>query len=75
MLLIAVVCSGALGDGDRVLPKDMQGLPVFDMKILVMPIFFLSGAMFPLPPLPAENEFTHKNGPARLRFIDGIRGT
>ncbi|MBI2687650.1 MAG: ABC transporter permease [Acidobacteria bacterium] len=51
MLLIATVFA-ALGTAIGSVLKDMQGFQII-MNFLVMPIFFLSGALFPLTNLPA----------------------
>jgi ABC-2 type transport system permease protein len=71
MALIAVVFAAlgtAIGSGLR----DMQGFQLV-MNFLVMPIFFLSGALFPLANLPpALAAATHLNP---LSYgIDGLRG-
>src|SRR5689334_1544578 len=50
MILIAVVF-GALGTAIGSVLQDMQGFQLI-MNFLVMPIFFLSGALFPLANLP-----------------------
>ena len=51
MLLIALLFS-ALGIAVASLLKDMQGFQLI-MNFLVMPLFFLSGALFPLNNIPA----------------------
>ena len=50
MLLVALL-STALGTGIASLLEDMQGFQLI-MNFLVMPLFFLSGALFPLTGLP-----------------------
>ncbi len=50
MALIAIVFAGAR-HRDRLGLRDMQGFQLI-MNFLVMPIFFLSGALFPLDNLP-----------------------
>jgi ABC-2 type transport system permease protein len=50
MLLVAVLFT-ALGTGIASLLEDMQGFQLI-MNFLVMPLFFLSGALFPLSGLP-----------------------
>ncbi len=51
MLLVALLFT-ALGTGIASLLEDMQGFQLI-MNFLVMPLFFLSGALFPLTGLPA----------------------
>ena len=52
--------------------EDMQGFQLI-MNFLVMPIFFLSGALFPLQGLPAVLEVIIKIDPLTYG-IDGLRG-
>ena len=52
--------------------EDMQGFQLI-MNFLVMPIFFLSGALFPLQGLPAIMEIVIKFDPLTYG-VDGIRG-
>lgn len=51
MLLVALLFT-ALGTGIASVLEDMQGFQLI-MNFLVMPLFFLSGALFPLAGLPA----------------------
>ncbi len=51
MLLVALLFT-ALGTGIASLLEDMQGFQLI-MNFLVMPLFFLSGALFPLTGLPS----------------------
>ena len=53
--------------------EDMQGFQLI-MNFLVMPIFFLSGALFPLQGLPAVMEVIIKIDPLTYG-IDGLRGS
>lgn len=53
--------------------EDMQGFQVI-MNFLVMPIFFLSGALFPLKGLPKIMEVIIKIDPLSYG-VDGLRGT
>jgi ABC-2 type transport system permease protein len=53
--------------------EDMQGFQLI-MNFLVMPIFFLSGALFPLQGLPAVMEVIIKIDPLTYG-TDGLRGT
>jgi ABC-2 type transport system permease protein len=72
MALIAIVFAAlgtAIGSGLR----DMQGFQ-FIMNFLVMPIFFLSGALYPLNNLPAALGVATRIDPLSYG-IDGLRGT
>jgi ABC-2 type transport system permease protein len=72
MALIAIVFAAlgtAIGSGLR----DMQGFQ-FIMNFLVMPIFFLSGALYPLNNLPAALAVATRVDPLSYG-IDGLRGT
>ena len=71
MALIAVVFAAlgtAIGSGLR----DMQGFQ-FIMNFLVMPIFFLSGALYPLNNLPVALSAATRIDPLSYG-IDGLRG-
>ena len=52
--------------------KDMQGFQ-FVMNFLVLPIFFLSGALFPLTNLPAALAVATRVDPLAYG-VDGLRG-
>ena len=72
MTLISVVFAAlgtAIGSGLR----DMQGFQ-FIMNFLVMPIFFLSGALYPLNNLPTALAAATRIDPLSYG-IDGLRGT
>jgi ABC-2 type transport system permease protein len=71
MALIAVVFS-ALGTAIGSTLRDMQGFQMV-MNFLVMPIFFLSGALFPLADLPAALAVATCADPLSYG-IDGLRG-
>ena len=72
MLLIAIVfCALGTAIGSRL--QDMQGFQLV-MNFLVLPIFFLSGALFPLDNLPAALSFLTRLDPLSYG-IDGLRGT
>jgi ABC-2 type transport system permease protein len=71
MALIAIVFA-ALGTAIGSTLKDMQGFQ-FIMNFLVMPIFFLSGALFPLTNLPAALTAATRVDPLSYG-IDGLRG-
>jgi len=71
MILTAIVFSG-LGVAIGSTLQDMQGFQLI-MNFLVMPIFFLSGALFPLNDLPKVLSFVTKLDPLTYG-IDGLRG-
>ena len=70
MLLIAMVF-GALGTAIGSVLQDMQGFQLI-MNFLVMPIFFLSGALFPLGNFPAALTVLTSIDPLSYG-IDGLR--
>jgi ABC-2 type transport system permease protein len=70
MALIAIVFS-ALGTVIGSTLKDMQGFQLI-MNFLVMPIFFLSGALFPLANLPTALTIATRLDPLSYG-IDGLR--
>ncbi len=63
----------ALGTAIASLLNDMQGFQLI-MNFLVMPIFFLSGALFPLTGLPKTIAVITKINPLSYG-VDGLRGT
>ena len=71
MAMIAVVFA-ALGTAIGSTLRDMQGFQLI-MNFLVMPIFFLSGALFPLTNLPAALTVATHIDPLAYG-IDGLRG-
>src|SRR6516164_1214029 len=71
MALTAVVFA-ALGTAIGSTLRDMQGFQMV-MNFLVMPIFFLSGALFPLADLPAALAVATRLDPLSYG-IDGLRG-
>ncbi len=71
MALIAIVFA-ALGTIIGSALKDMQGFQLI-MNFLVMPIFFLSGALYPLSGLPAALEIATRLDPLTYG-VDGLRG-
>jgi ABC-2 type transport system permease protein len=71
MMLIAVVFC-AMGTAIGSLLEDMQGFQLV-MNFLVMPIFFMSGALFPLGNLPAPLAIATRIDPLSYG-IDGLRG-
>jgi ABC-2 type transport system permease protein len=52
--------------------EDMQAFPII-MNFLIMPIFFLSGALFPLTNLPKVVDFITRIDPLSYG-VDGLRG-
>ena len=71
MFIIALFFT-ALGTAIASRLEDMQGFQVI-MNFLVMPIFFLSGALFPLTGLPVVIEWLVKIDPLSYG-VDAIRG-
>ena len=71
MFLIAVFFTG-LGLSIASKMKDMQGFQMI-MNFLIMPIFFLSGALFPLTNLPPAIYFISRIDPLTYG-VDGLRG-
>jgi ABC-2 type transport system permease protein len=71
MLLVALLFT-ALGTAIASVLEDMQGFQ-FIMNFLVMPIFFLSGALFPLQGLPPALHIITTINPLTYG-IDGLRG-
>lgn len=71
VILIAVVFA-AMGTAIGSVLKDMQGFQLI-MNFLVLPIFFLSGALFPLANLPLAMSIITKLDPLTYG-VDGLRG-
>jgi ABC-2 type transport system permease protein len=71
MALVAIVFA-ALGTAIGSTLRDMQGFQMV-MNFLVMPIFFLSGALFPLAGLPTALTVATRIDPL-CYGIDGLRG-
>jgi ABC-2 type transport system permease protein len=71
MLLIAIVFA-ALGIAIGSTLQDMQGMQLV-MNFLVLPIFFLSGALFPLKNLPLALTVLTRLDPLSYG-VDGLRG-
>jgi ABC-2 type transport system permease protein len=71
MFLIAIFFTG-LGLAIASKMKDMQGFQLI-MNFLIMPIFFLSGALFPLENLPQAIYFVSRIDPLTYG-VDGLRG-
>jgi ABC-2 type transport system permease protein len=72
IFLIAILFS-ALGTGLGSILKDMQGFQII-MNFLVLPIFFLSGALYPLANLPKVMTLITRIDPLTYG-VDGLRGT
>ena len=72
MFLIALLFTG-LGTAIASMLEDMQGFQLI-MNFLVMPIYFLSGSLFPLNDLPFAMLVATKIDPMTYG-IDGLRGT
>jgi ABC-2 type transport system permease protein len=70
MILIAMVF-GALGTGIGSTLQDMQGFQLI-MNFMVLPIFFLSGALFPLTNLPTPLAVITRLDPLAYG-VDGLR--
>lgn len=72
IFLIAILFT-ALGTSVACLLDDFQGFQLI-MNFLVMPLFFLSGSLFPLDGLPKAIEIVSRIDPLSYG-IDGLRGT
>jgi ABC-2 type transport system permease protein len=70
MLLVGLVFAG-LGTAIGSTLKDMQGFQLI-MNFLIMPIFFLSGALFPLNNLPTALTIATRLDPLSYG-VDGLR--
>ncbi len=70
--MIAIVFS-ALGTAFGSVLKDMRGFQII-MNFLVLPIFFLSGALYPLSNLPKVMTVITRLDPLAYG-VDGLRGT
>lgn len=71
VILIAIVFA-ALGTGIGSILQDMQGFQLV-MNFLVLPIFFLSGALYPLSNLPTAMAVIVRLDPLTYG-VDGLRG-
>lgn len=72
-LFLVAILSSALGAAISARLDDMQGFPLI-FNFLVQPLFFLSGAIFPLKNLPPALDFITKINPFSYG-VDGIRGS
>jgi len=71
MLLVAITFT-ALGTAIASMLDDMQGFQLI-INFLIMPLFFLSGSLFPLDGLPSGMVIVAKLNPLTYG-VDGIRG-
>jgi ABC-2 type transport system permease protein len=72
VLLLTAVVFAALGTAIGSSLKDMQGFQLV-MNFMVMPIFFLSGALYPLTNLPRVLTWLTRVDPLTYG-VDGVRG-
>jgi ABC-2 type transport system permease protein len=72
MILVAILFT-ALGTAIASLLEDLQGFQLI-MNFIVMPLFFLSGALFPLQGLPKAIGIAASVDPLSYG-VDGLRGT
>lgn len=72
LMLILATAFTALGISIASRLEDMQAFPII-MNFLIMPIFFLSGALFPLNDLPKAIDLITKINPLSYG-VDGLRG-
>jgi len=72
LMALTALLFTALGTAIASALDDMQGFQMI-MNFLVMPLFFLSGALFPLEGLPASIAFVARINPLAYG-VDGLRG-
>ena len=72
-LFLVAMMSSAMGATISARLDDMQGFPLI-FNFLVQPLFFLSGAIFPLSNLPPVLNFLTKINPLSYG-VDGLRGS
>ncbi len=70
-LFLVAILSSALGAAIAARLEDMQGFPLI-FNFVVQPLFFLSGAIFPLQNLPSALNFITKINPFSYG-VDGLR--
>jgi ABC-2 type transport system permease protein len=70
MFLIAILFT-ALGTAIASKLEDMQGFQLI-MNFIIMPVFFLSGALFPLDGLPKIIDYVTRFNPLTYG-VDGVR--
>jgi ABC-2 type transport system permease protein len=72
-LFLVSILFTAVGTAIGSVLDDMHAFPII-MNFIIMPIFFLSGALFPLEGLPSAVNFLIKLNPLTYG-VDGIRGS
>jgi ABC-2 type transport system permease protein len=71
MTLIAIICT-AIGTAVGSVLQDMQGFQLI-MNFIVLPLFFFSSALFPVPDLPGPVRLAVRLNPLSYG-VDGLRG-
>jgi ABC-2 type transport system permease protein len=71
MVLIAIMCT-AIGTAVGSVLEDMQGFQLI-MNFIVLPLFFFSSALFPVPDLPGAVRLAVRLNPLSYG-VDGLRG-
>ena len=71
MALIAIMCA-AIGTAVGSVLEDMQGFQLI-MNFIVLPLFFFSSALFPVPDLPGAMRLAVRLNPLSYG-VDGLRG-
>jgi ABC-2 type transport system permease protein len=71
MVLIAIMCT-AIGTAVGSVLQDMQGFQLI-MNFIVLPLFFFSSALFPVPDLPGAVRLAVRLNPLSYG-VDGLRG-
>ena len=71
MALIAIMCT-AIGTVVGSVLQDMQGVPLIT-NFIVLPLFFFSSALFPVPELPGAVRLVVQLNPLSYG-VDGLRG-
>jgi ABC-2 type transport system permease protein len=71
MVLIAIMCT-AIGTAVGSVLQDMQGFQLI-MNFIVLPLFFFSSALFPVPELSAAMRLAVRLNPLSYG-VDGLRG-
>ena len=71
MALIAIGCT-AIGTAVGSVLEDMQGFQLI-MNFIVLPLFFFSSALFPVPDLPGAMRLAVRLNPLSYG-VDGLRG-
>jgi len=71
LAMIAIMCT-AIGTAVGSVLEDMQGFPLI-MNFIVLPLFFFSSALFPVPDLPGAMRLAVRLNPLSYG-VDGLRG-